>query len=133
MIAAVCGWHERHTDVANWIEAEFDKGGDLSIAAHALIETYAVLTRLPGPHRLSPADAWTVIEANFVNAATLATLPAREHAALLRTLAEAGVGGGRSYDSLIARTASRANATTLLTLNPRHFSPPPAGMEVVTP
>ena len=40
----------------------------LAVAAHALVETYAVLTRLPAPHRLAPADAWTLIDTNFARA-----------------------------------------------------------------
>ena len=58
MIAAVCGWHEQHRSAAAEIERRFDGGEHLSVAAHALSEAYAVLTRLPAPHRLAPTDAW---------------------------------------------------------------------------
>lgn len=40
--------------------------GEAMIAAGpALVETYAVLTRLPSPHRLAPADAHRLLQANF--------------------------------------------------------------------
>ena len=121
MIAAVCGWHEHHAAAAAAIERRLNRGDRLVIAAHALVEAYAVLTRLPSPHRLAPADAWTLVESNFVQHATLTTLPGAAHVALLTRLAAAGRGGGRTYDALIAETAAHGKADELLTFNRRHF------------
>lgn len=133
MVAAVCGWHEHHPAAAEAIERRLDAGGRLAIAAHALVETYAVLTRLPAPHRLAPADAWALVKTNFVDGAEVVTLDAASHAALLGRLATAGIGGGRTYDALIAACASQARAATLLTFNPRHFEPAPEGVGVIEP
>ena len=133
MIAAVCAWHERHADTIAAITRRLDRADRLVIAAHALVETYAVLTRLPSPHRLAPGDAWALVHANFVEHATLATLPNRGHVALLRQLAADGIGGGRSYDALIGRSAARGKAAELLTLNPRHFDSSPGGIGIVEP
>lgn len=133
MIAAVCGWHERHAAAAAAIERRLSRGDQLVIAAHALVEAYAVLTRLPSPHRLAPADGWALVKANFVSHAALATLPGTAHVALLDRLAAAGLGGGRSYDALIAASAAHAKVAELLTFNPRHFDPVPGGMAVVEP
>src|SRR6266508_3274050 len=74
MVAAVCTWHERHLAAVGAIERRLERGGRLAIAAHALVETYAVLTRLPAPHRLAPADAWALVKANFVDSATVVAL-----------------------------------------------------------
>jgi predicted nucleic acid-binding protein len=133
MIAAVCGWHEHHGAAAAAIEERFDRGDRMVVAAHAMVEAYAVLTRLPSPHRLAPADAWALVKTNFVAGAALATLPAAAHVTLLDTLAGAGLGGGRSYDALIAATAAQAKVDELLTFNPRHFDPPPDGITVIEP
>ena len=133
MIAAVCGWHERHHPTAAAIEERLDRGERLVVGAHALVEAYAVLTRLPSPHRLAPADAWALIKGNFVENATLATLEAAAHVSLLDTLAAVGLAGGRTYDALIGATAAHARVDELLTLNPRHFDPAPAGVAVVDP
>lgn len=133
MIAAVCGWHERHAAAAAAIEQRLERGDHLVVAAHALVEAYAVLTRLPAPHRLAPADAWALVKGNFVADATLATLPATAHVALLDTLATAGLGGGRTYDALIAASAAHAKVDELLTFNPRHFDEGPGGLTVVEP
>ena len=133
MIAAVCAWHERHADAIAAIGVRLDRGDRLVIAAHALVETYAVLTRLPSPHRLAPGDAWALVRANFVEQATVATLPNRGHVALLRQLAADGIGGGRTYDALIAAVAARGRAGEILTFNPRHFDSSPGGIVGVEP
>ena len=133
MVAAVCGWHARHGAAAVEIESRLDRGERMSIAAHAIAETYAVLTRLPAPHRLAPSDAWTLVRTNFVDNASLVTLDGAAHVAVLGELAGASIGGGRTYDALIAACAIASRAKTLLTFNRRHFDPPPRGVMIVEP
>jgi hypothetical protein len=53
--------------------------------------------------------------------------------ALLKRLAEVGIGGGRVYDAVIAESAVRAGASALLTFNARHYEPAPDGVEIVVP
>ena len=133
MVAAVCTWHEHHAAAAAGIERRLDRGERLAVAAHALVETYAVLTRLPAPHRLAPDDAWTLVKANFVETAIVVALSGPTHIALLGRLAKHGIGGGRSYDALIAMCASQGKVNALLTFNPRHFDPAPEGVAVIVP
>jgi predicted nucleic acid-binding protein len=133
MVAAVCAWHVRHAAAAAEIERRLDRGERMAIAAHAVAETYAVLTRLPAPHRLAPADAWTLVRTNFVDNAALVTLDGPAHAAVLAQLARTGIGGGRTYDGLIAACADASHAKALLTFNSRHFEPPPRGVTIVDP
>jgi predicted nucleic acid-binding protein len=133
MVAAVCTWHEHHLAAVAEIERRFDAGARLAIAAHALVEAYAVLTRLPAPHRLAPADAWALINANFVEPASIVALSGPVHVTLLRGLAAQGIAGGRSYDAVIGACARQAKAEALLTFNRRHFDPPPEGVSVIEP
>lgn len=133
MVAAVCTWHEHHVAAAREIEARLERGEQLTIAAPALVEAYAVLTRLPSPHRLAPADAWALVEANFIKHSTVVALTGAAYARLLRRLAKQTVAGGRTYDAVIAECARRGKAEMLLTFNRRHFEPPPAGVSVVEP
>ncbi len=133
MVAAVCGWHARHAAAAAEIERRLDRGERMAIAAHAIAEAYAVLTRLPPPHRLAPADAWTLVRTNFVDQADLVTLDAQASVTVLEELAAVGVGGGRTYDGLIAACAQASRARALLTFNSRHFDPPPRGVAVIEP
>lgn len=81
------------------------------LPAHAGLESYSVLTRLPEPTRASPervgeflheafGDAWLV-----PSGATLG--------ALVDELARHDIRGGATYDALIAATARDAGATLI--------------------
>ncbi len=133
MVAAVCAWHERHAEAAREIETRLARGERLTALAPTLIEAYAVLTRLPAPHRLSPGDAWTLIETNFVTPSSAVALTGAAYVKLLRRVAQQAIGGGRTYDAVIGECAHRGKIDTLLTFNPRHFDPPPAGVIVIEP
>jgi predicted nucleic acid-binding protein len=133
MVAAVCSWHEHHEPAAAEIERRLARRERLCVPAPALIESYAVLTRLPPPHRLSAADAWALIEANFVAQTTVQALGATSYVDLLRRTAAQDLAGGRTYDVVIGECARAAGAAVLLTFNRRHFDPPPAGVRVIEP
>jgi predicted nucleic acid-binding protein len=133
LIAAVCAWHEHHDAAADAIDARRNAGQALVLAGHALAETYAVLTRSPSPHRLAPADAGALIQENFVRGTRLVALPGAAYGALVRRLSGEGIGGDRIYDGIIAESARRGRASTLLTFNPRHFDPGPPGVAIVVP
>ncbi len=76
-----------------------------ALAGHALNETYAVLTRLPGDARLTPAHAVRLLRARFDPAAVLDARTARSAP---EVLAGAGVAGGATYDGLVALAARSA-------------------------
>jgi predicted nucleic acid-binding protein len=133
IVAAVCDWHEDHAAAAAAIEGRLARGEQRVVAAHALVEAYAVLTRLPPPHRLTPADAWTLLEANFVTGVRIVALTGAACVRLTRRLAACGLGGGRAYDAIIGECARRGGAETLLTFNDRHFQPAPTGLTIVKP
>lgn len=134
IIAALCTWHAHHVRAAAEIGRRLAARQRLATAAHALLEAYAVLTRLPAPHRLSPADALALLEGNFLDRARIVTLDGDGYRTLLRRIGSEGVTGGRAYDTLIAECARKANASVLLTFNANHFaSPDAAGVQVVVP
>lgn len=108
LVAALAGWHERHGDANRAL------AGVSAAPAHALLECYSVLTRMPSGLAVPAGDAASVIEGRFAPLA----LPARQRARLARTLAEAGVAGGSSYDGLVALEAA-AHGHELLTLDVR--------------
>ena len=90
---------DAHSAVSAWA-----RGRQLHLCGHALIETYSVLTRLPGDLRVQPADAVRLIEANFD---VPLILDEATSAAAVRLLAELGIAGGAVYDGLVALTAAR--------------------------
>ena len=121
MVATVCTWHEHHERAITEMERRLTERESLVIATPALIETYAVLTRLPPPHRLSPRDALALIETNFLTEGTLEGLDNKAFRPLLREAADHDIAGGRTYDWVIAACARTARVKTLLTFNTRDF------------
>jgi predicted nucleic acid-binding protein len=89
--------HQHHADVVRWWS-----GQELTLSAHALAETYSVLTRLPGDARLSAEDAARLLDARFTTPLTLSGAAARE---VHVTLSGLGVAGGAVYDGLVALAA----------------------------
>lgn len=98
VVPALTRWHQAHD------EARLAAAGG-SLPARALIESYAVLTRLPGPHRLSPEVTAQLLGAWFPGDRVLDPGPGFA-AALAARLAAAGISGGASYDALVGLTAA---------------------------
>lgn len=86
-----------------------------ALAGHAAIETFAVLTRLPAPSRLSPESARRVILHNFPDPCPL---PPDDPLSLIERFAGVGIAGGAVYDGLIAVSA-HADDRILLTRDDR--------------
>jgi len=105
VVAGFASWHEGH-ETALSILARKPR-----LPAHALIETYSVLTRLPPPHRAPAGLVATFLSERFP--AALLTLPGTAHRAVLESAVAAGLTGGMIYDALIAETAKRAGAQLL--------------------
>lgn len=104
------------------------------IAAHSLVETFSVLTRIPPPLQMPPRQAITMIEASFIANRTIITLDTAAYLALLRQAPSEGIAGGRIYDAIIAACARAANVDTVLTFNERHFRQfAGAGLTIVVP
>jgi len=134
MIAAVCAWHEGHNRTVKEIVRRLNRNQKMIVAAPAIVEAYAVLTRLPPPYRLSPADAHVLIEGNFMGATRMVALDGKSYRVLLRQARDNGVAGGQVYDAVIAACALKAKAEALLTFNEGDFIPfASGGMEIVVP
>lgn len=97
--------HEAHVLVRDSV-----RGRPLDIAAHAALETYSVLTRLPGDARVRPQDAARLLRERFA-AAVVPT--AKTSRGLVDELASLGIAGGAVYDALIAVTARSIDAVLL--------------------
>jgi len=109
-IAGFASWHEHH-QIAS---AVLRRGPRL--VAHAAVETYSVLTRLPPPHR-APADLVDeFIDRRFPD--PFLCLPDDQYRILITTMAKAQMLGGTIYDALIGLTAAEHQAT-LVTLDSR--------------
>ena len=133
MIAAVCSRHEHHEAAANEIEIRLAARGKMIVAAPALVEDYAVLTRLPPPHRLSPQTALTVLEYNFFKLATVIVLNAKSYETLPPLAPKNNIAGGRAYDVVIGACTEQAKVSTVLTFNATDFATLGLSFDVVVP
>jgi len=82
----------------------------LRLGVHAALETYSVLTRLPGDARLTALDASHLVTSRFGEPTPLV---AGRLSSLIADLAALGIAGGAVYDALIAVTAADAGDTLL--------------------
>ena len=105
-VPAALPWHESHAAVDTVLAGE-----RVALPAHAAVETYSVLTRLPEPHRLPPHVVREYLRRAFER--ELLTLAGDVHQRLLEQAADVGITGGRIYDAVVAATAREAGATLL--------------------
>ncbi len=110
VIAAFASWHEHHAIARKAMAAR------PRLIAHAAVESYSVLTRLPPPHRASPGIVHAFITGRFSE--PFLTLSETGYQELLATVAAGQIVGGPAYDALIAFTAAEHNAT-LMSLDQR--------------
>lgn len=89
--------HQAHRSVTKSVGAR-----SVALAGHAMHETYAVLTRLPGDARLAPHDAVRLLRERFEAPVVLDT---RSFRSSLVALADLAITGGATYDGLIALAA----------------------------
>jgi predicted nucleic acid-binding protein len=115
----------------------FDAVADGSIAHpqtawHCCLEFFAVATRLPPAYRLSPEQAFRLLE-DIVSRVAVKQLPGEKRLLFLETAVRERVAGGRIYDAHIAEIARASGARTVVTDNRRHFtSLMPHGISVAT-
>lgn len=109
-IAALTAWHGSHA-------AAREAAAGASIASHAALETYSVLTRLPSPHRIR-ADIAAQLLGRWFSSNSMVTPTPDLSRTLIARCEERGVEGGAVYDALVGLTCAEAGLT-LLTLDRR--------------
>lgn len=130
----MCAWHEHHQAAQSELARRLRDDEPMLVAGPALVESYAVLTRLPPPHRLSTRDAHRLIEASFVENGRVVALEGRGYRVLLATMVAEGIAGGRAYDAVIAECTLRERGVTLLTFNADDFASfASRGLAIVVP
>jgi len=74
VVAALASWHEHHDAALAAVQEALSSEAGAIVPGHALVEAYSVLTRLPRPHRLRPADAARALQDTFEGRATIVGL-----------------------------------------------------------
>ena len=109
-MAALSAWHEQHAPAATALAPV------TALPAHVVLESYSVLTRLPGGLAVPSELAASVLARRFPDPPL--QLDAADRVALPGRLAAAGVRAGAAYDGLVALEAATAGET-LLSLDTR--------------
>ena len=91
-------------------------------AWHCCLEFYAVATRLPEELRLSPADAWQLVDEEVLGRFNVQQLPDDERRSFFSSAVHDRLVGGRLYDAHIAAVARLSRAEVVVTDNLRHFA-----------
>ncbi len=110
LVAGFGPWHDRHDAAVRALRGLSD------LVAHAELEAYSVLTRLPGPYRAPAAIVAQYFRDRYPGARLV--LGDEDRSSFVLQLAESGVMGGAVYDALIAETA-KAHGLRLLTCDAR--------------
>ena len=110
IVPSLISWHPLHRLAASHL-ANVQR-----LPAHALAESFSVLTRLPAPLAIRPEQARRLLAHSFPDDPI--TLSAAGYRETIRRLAEADIGGGRTYDAVVAATAVEAG-TCLVTADRR--------------
>ena len=102
VIAGFASWSEQHNEANAVLDDE------PRLVAHAALETFSVLTRLPRPHRAPAQVVHDYLVERFPQ--QWLTLAHDGHADLLQMCTRRGITGGALYDALIAYTADAHGA-----------------------
>jgi predicted nucleic acid-binding protein len=104
LVPALADWHSSHVTARQALRTV------RAIPAHALLECFSTLTRLPHGQRFDPSAVGQALAA--LDRPVL-SLTAHEHAGLVARCTNAGISGGAVYDALVGVTAQTHGATLL--------------------
>jgi predicted nucleic acid-binding protein len=102
-IAGFASWHEQHAAAIKVLARR------PRLVAHASLETYSVLTRLPSPHRAQAALVERFLANRFPE--PFLCISEAHHRSLLHLLMDKQILGGQTYDALIGFTAAEHGAS----------------------
>jgi predicted nucleic acid-binding protein len=121
VVAGLLTWHEAHERAFSALQEALEAEDPVVLPLRALLEAYAVMTRLPPPHRLSGQDAFRLLSESLRPHVRVVRLRSSDAWRFLQELAENAIAGGSTYDAAVLASARRAGASVIVTLNPRHF------------
>lgn len=122
LVAATLKDHSHHLRALPWLKKAHSGDIELFVCAHSLAEMYSTFTKVPTRPRLSPAQAWRLIQHN-VELAQVVELSVSDYGSAIQKVAGMGLAGGVIYDALIVRAAEKSRSDHVLTFNERHYRP----------
>lgn len=122
LVAACLEDHEHHARALPIVELVHLGESEGYVSAHGLIETHAVLTRLPRVPRISPIQASGLIADNIVHYFSVVALTGKEYCDLSLKLGQNNIVGGQTYDIIHLACAEKCGADRIFTFNVREFA-----------
>src|SRR5438132_2317192 len=83
IVARLSDWHDDHSAARRELDRRLDADDKMILAAHALVEAYSVLTRMPEPNRLPPAVVLEMLRQGFVAGNRVVALSGADYLGLL--------------------------------------------------
>ena len=120
LVAALWMEHREHAVARRWVLPAEGPNLTRVICAHALAETWSVLTRLPVRPRIPPAAAEAMMVELASSLEVFSVTAEFQHMAI-RRCAQRGLSGGAVQDALHLAAAEAVRADGIVTLNARHF------------
>lgn len=132
IVAAVHANHPRYATAAQWMIRSL-AGNELLVCHHSILETYAVLTSLPGDLRVTPSETRDLLSATVKSNMTVAGFRPESIWSILESFPGMQAVGGHSYDAYVAHVLHDAGAEAVVTFNRRHFAGLVTGLAVIDP
>ena len=121
LVPLVSSWHEHHEATLSTLETLKKQNNNLMVAAHAVLECFSVLTRLPERIRITPREASERLFENIAQNFQMIGVDPDTCWAAVRHLSYRDLSGGLIYDAIIAHSCASAGATILLTWDVQDF------------
>jgi predicted nucleic acid-binding protein len=121
LVAACVEDHEHHARALPVVQSIQKGEVEGFVSAHGLLETHAILTRLPRAPRMSAIQSSTLIAENIVKHFSVVALTAKEYCDFSLKLGENNIVGGKVYDALHLMCAEKCGADRIYTFNFRDF------------
>jgi predicted nucleic acid-binding protein len=122
LIAGLIDFGPSSADAQCILDAIFNRSTDCyQTAWHCCLEFYSVATRLPPAFRLSPEQAFRLIE-DVIKTIEIKQLSEKARSSFFEMAVRERVAGGRIYDAHIAEIARTNGARIVVTDNRRHFT-----------
>jgi predicted nucleic acid-binding protein len=119
LVPVFYGDHVHHQrSLAAFVDCKKSNG---CCGVHSLAEVFSTLTRMPGRHRISGAQAMLFV-GNICERLSLVALDGEEYLRALQVSAALGVVGGTVYDALLAQCAIKARAEIIYSWNEKHYA-----------
>ena len=91
------------------------------MSQHSIAEVFSALATAPLSPRVQPEEALRILEENLLPHLGILKLDPADYRQAVRSMAAAGLAGGKIYDGLLLRCAEKQRMDRIYTFNTRDF------------